>query len=275
MANPDRPTVYDTHAHLDGRPFADDLAEVLARAREAGVVAVNAIGTDAESSRACVALAGSYPAVHAVVGIQPNDVADADDAAWDAIVALAEQRSVVALGETGLDRYWDHTPFEQQQDYFDRHLRLAQQTGLPVVVHMRECEAEVLAMLREARQRGPVRGVMHSYTGGAAGAAEAIDLGMHVSFAGMVTFKKSDALREVALGVPLDRLLVETDSPYLSPEPVRKIKRNEPGHVVHTARRLAALRGEGFESFAKQTTDNANRLFLGGRSPADARPVSA
>ncbi len=253
--------LYDTHAHLDQRAFVDDLADVLHRARTAGVLDVNAIGVDAASSRAVVELAATHPMVHAVVGIQPNDVAEAQPGDWDEIVRLAGAAGVVGLGETGLDRYWDATPLEQQQDYFDRHLRLSQQTGLPFVVHMRECEADVLAMLREARERGPLTGVMHSYTGTTEGAAEAIELGLYVSFAGMVTYKKSDELREVARSVPLDRLLVETDAPYLSPEPVRKVKRNEPGHVAHTARLLAEVRGEAFDVFANQTTASAKQLF--------------
>ncbi len=205
--------LYDTHAHLDQRAFAEDLPEVLERAVAAGVGDVNAIGVDAESSRAVVGLAAKHAEVHAVVGIQPNDVSEAGPGDWEEIVRLAREPGVVGLGETGLDRYWDATPIDQQRDYFDRHLRLSQETGLAFVVHMRECEEDVLAMLREARERGPLRGVMHSYTGTAAGAAEAVELGLYVSFAGMVTFKKSDALREVAASVPLDRLLVETDAP--------------------------------------------------------------
>lgn len=253
--------LYDTHAHLDQLTFAADLAEVLARARSAGVHDVNAIGVDAASSRAVVELAAAYAGVHAVVGIQPNDVGEAQPGDWDEIVRLAQEPGVVALGETGLDRYWDATPFALQQDYFDRHLRLSQATGLPFVVHMRECEPEVLAMLRDAHARGPLAGVMHSFTGTAEGAAEAIALGLSISFAGMVTYKKSDELREVARGVPLDRLLVETDAPYLSPEPVRKVRRNEPAHVAHTARCLAEHRGESFEEFARVTTENARGLF--------------
>ena len=248
---------HDTQAHpCDAHPE---------RARQAGVHDINVIGVDAASSRAIVALAANNEALHPVVGIQPNDVGEAGPDDWDEIVHLAADPSVVALGETGLDQYWDHTPFEMQQDYFDRHLRLSQETGLPFVVHMRECEEEVLAMLREARVRDYLHGVMHSYTGTAEGAAEAIELGLHISFAGMVTFKKSDELREVVASVPLDRLLIETDSPYLTPEPVRKIKRNEPAHVAHTARFLANHRGEALHAFAQQTTENAKRLFLGPR----------
>jgi TatD DNase family protein len=253
--------LFDTHAHLDQPAFADDLPQVLARARAAGVIDMLAIAIDAASSEATVALAARHAGVHAAVGIQPNDVAQAAPGDWDRVVALAKAPGVVALGETGLDRFWDHTPFEQQQDYFDRHLRLAQATGLPVVIHLRDCEAEVLAMLAEARRRGPLSGVMHSYTGSLEGALAAVELGLCVSFAGMVTYKKSDELRRVAAAVPIDRLLVETDSPYLSPEPVRKVRRNEPAHVAHTARLLAEMRGESFEDFARQTTANARRLF--------------
>ncbi len=253
---------FDTHAHIDQPPFDEDRELVIKRAEEAGLEGVVAIGVDIESSHRCVELANRFEMVHAAVGIQPNDVKDAQVDDWDHIVELTKSDCVVALGETGLDRYWDHSPFELQQDYFDRHLRLSQATGLPFIVHMRECEEDVLVMIREARSRGPLKGVMHSYTGSSAGAKEAIELGLMVSFAGMVTFKKSDELREVAKTVPLDQLLIETDSPYLSPEPVRKIKRNEPAHVVNTAKHLADVRGEDIKKFAEQTTWNARQLFL-------------
>ena len=253
---------FDTHAHIDQPPFDEDREAIISRAVEAGLEGIVAIGVDLESSHRCVALANQFETVHAAVGIQPNDVKDAGPDDWDQIVELVESNGVVALGETGLDRYWDHSRFDMQQDYFDRHLRLSQSSDLPFVVHMRECEEDVLVMLREARERGPLRGVMHSYTGTPEGAAEAIELGLMISFAGMVTFKKSDELREVAKSVPLDRLLVETDSPYLSPEPVRKIKRNEPAHVVNTAKHLAEIRGESLKEFAEQTTRNARQLFL-------------
>jgi TatD DNase family protein len=166
----------------------------------------------------------------------------------------------VALGETGLDRYWDRAPFDLQQEYFDRHLRLSQQRGLPFIVHTRESDADVLAMLREARARGPLAGVMHSFTGAAQTAAECVELGLYISFAGMVTFKKSDALRAVAASVPAERILVETDSPYLSPHPLRG-RRNEPANVAHTAACLAEVRGQSLPNFSAQTTLNARRLF--------------
>lgn len=251
----------DTHAHLDQHAFDADRSTVVDRAVAEGVEQIIAIGITAESSADCVRLAAEYPAVSAAVGIQPNDVAEARPGDWEKIVELAKQPGVVALGETGLDRHWDFTPFDQQQDYFDRHLRLSQSTGLPFIVHMRDCGADVLEMLREAAERGPLAGVMHSFTGDAELAAECLALGLYISFAGMVTFKKSDELREVAKTVPADRLLVETDCPYLSPEPVRKIRRNEPAHVAHTAQLLADVRGESFADLAAQTTANAKALF--------------
>ena len=250
----------DTHAHLESAKFDADREEVIERAKAAGVTAIVAIGTTAANSAAVIELAKKYAGVFASVGIHPNDAAQAQPEDWDCVVALASENRVVALGESGLDRYWDDTPFELQQDYFDRHLRLMQQTGLPVVIHMRDCLADVLAMLREARQRGPLYGVMHSYTGDAATAAECCEMGLYISFAGMVTYKKSQDLRDVAAAVPADRILVETDSPYLAPEPLRG-KRNEPANVMHTARVVAAARGIAFDDFAARSTENARRLF--------------
>jgi TatD DNase family protein len=252
--------LFDTHAHLDQEEFDADRDEVIGRALEAGVESIIAVGVTAASSRACVELAGRHDGVYAAVGIQPNYTGEAAEGDWEAIVELAREPAVVAIGETGLDRYWDHTSFDVQQDYFDRHLRLSQETGLPFIVHLRECEADILAMLREARERGPLAGVMHSYTGTAAGAAESVELGLHVSFAGMVTFKKSAELREMAATVPDDRILIETDAPYLAPHPKRG-RRNEPALVLHTAECLAETRGVSLDDFARQTTRNARRFF--------------
>ncbi len=254
--------LFDTHAHLDQPDFDVDRAEVIARARAAGVERVISIGTTADTSAVCLRLAAEFAGVHAAVGMQPNYIAEAPPGDWDRIVALAAEPGVVAIGETGLDRYWDFTPFDVQQDYFDRHIRLAAERGLPFIVHMRECDDDILVMLRAAYARGPLRGVMHSFTGSQAMAEECLAMGLDISFAGMVTYKKSDALRAIAAMVPDDRILIETDAPYLSPEPVRKIKRNEPAHVSHTAACLAAVRGVSLEAFAAQTTANARRLFL-------------
>lgn len=253
--------LFDTHSHLDQPDFDADRAEVVARACEAGVETIIAIGTTVETSEVCIRLAAECESVHAAVGIQPNEVAGSQPGDWDHIVELARQPGVVAIGETGLDRYWDDTPFDQQQDYFDRHLRLARELDLPFVVHMRNCEADILTMLRDEQSRGPLRGVMHSFTGSRETADECVAMGLYISFAGIVTFKKSDELRAVAAAVPEDRILIETDSPYLSPEPVRKVRRNEPAHVRHTAQCLANVRGQSLEDFAMLSTANARRLF--------------
>ena len=250
----------DTHAHLDQSEFDDDRDEVIERARSAGVERILAVAVGAESAQASVQLAADHEMIYAAVGIQPNYCAEAKAGDWDRILALADASKVVAIGETGLDRHWDYTPFDVQQDYFDRHLRLAQDRDLPFIVHTRESEADVLAMLRAARERGPLRGVMHSFVGDAEVAAECVELGMHISFAGMVTFKKSTALREVAATIPDDRIMVETDSPYLSPHPMRG-KRNEPARVVHTATTVAEVRGSTLDAFAALTSENARRLF--------------
>lgn len=253
--------LFDTHAHLDDEQFEAIRDAVVERAAAAGVGELIAVGTTAASSHRCVELAARYTAVRAAVGIQPNHCAEARPGDWDEIVRLSAAEHVVAIGETGLDRYWDYTPFEVQQDYFDRHLRLAQRSGLPVIIHMRDCLPEILEMLRVAQQRGPLRGVMHSYTGDAAGAADCLALGLDISFAGMVTYKKSDELRAVAKAIPGDRLLIETDAPYLSPHPKRGERPNEPALLVHTAACLAELRGVSIEALAQQTTANARRLF--------------
>jgi TatD DNase family protein len=250
----------DTHCHLDQSEFDEDRDAAVARAAAAGVRTILTVGVTADSSRAAVELAARHPEVYAAVGIQPNYCGQAQPGDWDRVLELVKQPRVIALGETGLDRYWDYTPFAVQQDSFDRHLRLSQQTGLPFIVHSRDCDEDILIMLREARQRGALTGVMHSFTGAEATAAECVSLGLYISFAGMVTYKKSQALRDVARTVPADRILIETDSPYLSPHPLRG-KRNEPAHLVHTAACLAETRGVALEEFCRETTQNARRLF--------------
>jgi TatD DNase family protein len=257
---------FDTHAHLDDEAFDADRDEVIARAERAGLAGVVCPGITAGSSEQAVRLAERYPSVYAAVGIQPNCCHEAAPGDWQRVEALAERPGVVALGETGLDRYWDFTPFEVQQDYFQRHLDLAAKLDLPVVVHCREAEADVLAMLREvSRSRGgAVRGVIHAFSGDLAMAEECLALGLFVSLAGPVTYrnKKFQGLREVSASVPSDRIVIETDSPYLVPHPLRgKQKRNEPALVALVAECLAELRGTTVEKIAAQTTDNARRLF--------------
>ncbi len=258
--------LFDTHCHLDEEAFRYDVAEVIARAVDAGVTTMLTIGITADSSRRAVELAAKFPNVYAVVGIQPNYVAAAHPGDWEEIVRLAGETKVVGIGETGLDRYWDYSPFELQAEYFDRHLELARARSLPFVVHCRNAEEDVVAQLRRAADRGPLSGVMHSFTGTAETARACVELGMFISFAGMLTFKRNEELRKTAATIPGERLLVETDAPYLSPTPHRD-KRNEPVNVALTCACLANCRGVTKEEMAEATTRNARGLFLGRAKP--------
>lgn len=252
----------DTHAHLFDDRFRTDLPAVLERAVQAGVERVVCLGIDRESSLESVAIADRFPLVVAAVGIQPNHAAEANPGDWEEVVRLAEtEPRVVAVGETGLDRYWDRSPFALQEELFARHIDLARRLGKPFVIHCREAEADVVRVLRAEFDRfGPVRAVMHSFSGDLATATACLEMGLYISFAGMVTYPKAQDLRDVAKEVPLDRLLVETDCPYLAPQPVRG-KRNEPGFVVHTAALLAEVKGVGAAELAGHTTRNAKALF--------------
>ena len=251
---------FDSHCHLDPMRYGAELPDVIARAGAAGVTGIAVIGTRAADSEAAAELAARTPGLVAVAGIHPNDVAEVEPGEWDRVERLAVAGRVAAVGETGLDWYRTSAPPEVQREYFDRHIRLAQRLGLPLVIHTRESIRDTLDTLREATVRGPLRAILHAFTGTAAEAAEAVEMGCHLGFAGMVTFRSSAALRDVAKTVPLERLLIETDSPFLSPEPLRG-RRNEPANVVHTARCLALARGESLDALAAATTANARRVF--------------
>jgi len=254
--------LFDSHCHLDPMRYGDELPAVLGRARAAGLAGIAVIGTRAADSEAAADLAAREPGVVASAGIHPNDVHDADDAEWDRVRRLVASGRVAAVGETGLDWYRDTAPHDRQRDFFDRHLQLAQDHSLPVVVHTRASIHDVLDTIRGALRRGACRAVLHSFTGTADEAAEAVELGCWIGFAGMVTFRSGETLRDVAAGVPGDRLLIETDSPFLSPEPLRG-RRNEPSHLIHTARCLALARGVALETLAAETTANARRVYAG------------
>ena len=252
--------LFDTHAHLDEDAFRQDIDEVIARAVASGVTTMLAVATTVESSRATIALAARVPNVFASVGIHPNYAAQAKPGDWEAVEELAASPKVIAIGETGLDRYWDHTPFDVQIDYFRRQIELAKRRDVPFIVHCREAEPDVVTVLREAAGSGQLKGIMHSFCGGRATLDVALELGLHISFAGMLTFKRNLELRELAKSVPLDRLLVETDSPYLAPQPQRG-KRNEPTFVRYTAECLAEIHGRTLDEMSAITTANAKRLF--------------
>jgi TatD DNase family protein len=251
----------DTHAHLFDDRFRKDLPATLERAATAGVERVVCLGIDLPSSLDSVKIANEYPLVVAAVGIQPNHAAEAKPGDWDAIVQLAKtEPRVVAIGETGLDRYWDRAPFALQEEYFARHMELARTLDKPFVIHCRDAEADVVKALREQQSRGAIRAVMHSFSGDLATALACLEMGLYISFAGMVTYPSAQNLRDIAKQVPLDKLLVETDCPYLAPQPVRG-KRNEPAYVAHTAALLADVKGVTVAEIEHHTTQNAKQLF--------------
>jgi TatD DNase family protein len=254
------PAWIDTHAHLEEPVLAGDLTGILDRARTAAVVQIVAIGTTAADSGVVTATARAHRGVFAAVGVHPNHAAEAGPDDWARVVALAGGERVVAIGETGLDRYRDRTPMPLQVEWFARHLSLAHDRGLPVVIHCRDSQRDIIEHLARLGRR--VRGVLHSFTGTKDEARVFLDLGLHLSFAGMITFtnKRLDALRETAARIPHDRLLVETDSPYLSPHPYRG-QPNEPGRVAVTAARLAQVVGLTSSELAEITTANARQLF--------------
>ncbi len=257
--------IIDTHAHLTDKSLLPDIEQFLEQAREAGVTSVLAIGTTLESSRGCVDLSERFSKVRASVGLHPNNCCHATAGDWAAIAALAHHPRVAALGETGLDRHWDDCPWEVQVDFFRKHLALSRTTRLPVVIHTRDCAEETLAILREEAghesDRGALRGVMHSFTGPQAVADGCLELGLFISFAGMVTYKNAAEIRDIARSIPDDRILVETDSPYLTPHPLRGKRPNHPALVTHTLEQLAAVRGVSMGQLAEQTSANAERLF--------------
>ena len=253
------PELFDTHAHLHFPEFAGDLDAVLARARAAGVRRMVTIGTDVATSRAAAALAAREPDVWAAVGIHPHEAADADEAALTEIERLASAPRVVAIGETGLDFFRDRSPREAQTRAFTAQVALARRLGKPVLVHCRDAHAETLALLA-ADGRLERGGIMHCFSGDVALARRCIELGLLVSLAGPVTYPKPGALPDVARAIPADRLVVETDCPFLPPQPYRG-KRNEPAYLAITAARVAELRGEALADLAGRMSENARALF--------------
>jgi TatD DNase family protein len=263
MAPDSPPPLVDSHCHVAEPEFDADREAVLARAGAGGVGTLVCVGATGpvESNLPAVALVGTRHGVEVVaaVGIHPHHAATGDDAAFTALEALAGRPGVVALGETGLDFHYDHSPRPAQRAAFVRSVRLARALDLPLVVHVREAHAEAAALLA-AEDAGAVGGVIHCFTGDRDDVRRYLDLGFHVSVAGIVTFRNADALREAMRFVPSERLLVETDAPYLAPVPHRG-RRNEPAHVRLVAAALADVRGEPFVRIVETTTANARRLF--------------
>ncbi len=248
--------IVDSHAHLDFEPFDADRETVILRARAVGVVAVVNVGTDLESSRDSVALAEKYDFIYAAVGIHPHDAKTLTPAVREELRALARHPKVVAVGEIGLDYYRDLSPRPVQRQAFADLLTLAAELDLPVIIHCRDAWGDTLAILRDWRGTG----VMHSYSGGPEHLEEVLAMGFSIGLSGPVTYAQAPRLQAVAAAVPLDRLLVETDCPYLTPEPYRG-RRNEPAYVWYVAGAVARVRGVTAEGIARATTENAARFF--------------
>jgi TatD DNase family protein len=249
----------DSHCHLDAQYFVGGADEVIDRARAAGVghFVVIGVGEDAGPARAAVALAGRRKDVSATVGMHPHEARHLGDALYDELAELAARPGVVAVGEVGLDHHYMHSPAPAQAEVFRRMIVLARALKKPIVVHTRSAPADTLAILREEGARD-VGGIIHCFSEDRAFAEGALDLDFDLSFSGIVTFANAKSVHEVARWAPADRILVETDSPYLAPTPLRG-KRNEPAFVVHTARRIAELRGDAYDDVCARTTENAIR----------------
>ena len=260
----------DSHCHLDYADYGADRDDVMRRAQLAGVGAMLTISTKLSAFPAVRAVAESYPGVFCTVGVHPHEAAsEGPEADAAKLVALAAHPLVVGIGETGLDYYYEHAPRQAQADSFRAHIAASRETQLPLVVHTRDADDDMVEILTEEQGKGAFPGLLHCFSSGRKVAEAALEQGFYISFSGILTFKNAIAVREVAQMVPLDRLLVETDAPYLAPIPNRG-KRNEPAFVAHTAQTLADLRGLSLAELGEITTDNFFRLFAKAQRPAEA-----
>lgn len=250
----------DSHCHLDFPDFADDLDGIVARAAAAGVGRMVTISTRVRRLAELLAIAERYDNVYCSVGTHPHNADEEDGISAEELIALTRHPKVVALGEAGLDNFYEHGSKDAQERGFRAHIAAARATGLPLVIHTREADAQCGRILEEEVAKGPFGAVLHCYTGGRELAMKAIDLGLHISFTGILTFKKSEVLRALAAELPADRIMVETDAPYLAPGKFRG-KRNEPAYVVETAKVLAETRGVSLEELSAQTSDTFFKLF--------------
>jgi TatD DNase family protein len=250
----------DSHCHLDFPDFASELDAVVARAADAHLMRLVTISTRVRRFAGVLAIAERFPDVFCSVGTHPHYAHEELDVTADDLVAHTRHPKVVAIGEAGLDYHYDNSPRDAQERGFRNHIAAARATGLPLVIHAREADADVAQILEEETGQGAFPAVLHCFTGGPELARRAVALGLYVSFSGILTFKNSSVLRTVAAELPADRILVETDAPYLAPNPFRG-KRNEPAYVVETAKILAETRGVSFAQIAQQTSDNFFRLF--------------
>ncbi len=253
----------DSHAHLEGREFDPDREAVIQRAIEAGVEIIVCVGDGevaADSHAAAFRIAEQYPFIYTTVGVHPHEARLLDDNLYAKLMELSQHPKVIAWGEIGLDYHYDNSPRDVQREAFRKQLRMARGRGLPVSIHTREAEADTLAILGDECKGSGLSGVIHCFTGTRAFAEAAVELGFYISFSGVITFKKVEALRETARSIPVDRILIETDSPFLAPIPYRG-RRNEPAYVIETARVIGDLRGIESGELGRQTSENFKRLF--------------
>ena len=251
----------DSHAHIQGNEYDGEVEAVIERARGAGVEKIIAVGGagDMSSNTDAIALADSFPDIYATVGMHPHDAKDLGTEELRALSELTAHPKVVAVGETGLDYYYNHSPRDMQRRVFSQFIRIARQTGLPIVVHERDATKDAAELLR-SEGAGELRGVIHCFTGNYEAACAYLDLGLYLSFTGIITFKNAESLRDVVRKVPLEHMLIETDSPFLTPVPHRG-KRNEPAYVRFVAETVAIVRGISLEQVARITSANAQNLF--------------
>ena len=254
------PMLIDSHCHLDFPDFAEELDAVVARARDAGIGRMVTISTRVRQQQKLLAIAERFDDVWCSVGTHPHYADEEPDVTAADLVAFTRHPKVVAIGEAGLDYHYDRSPRQAQERGFRTHIAAARETGLPLVIHTREADADTTRILERETGQGAFPAVLHCYTGGPELAHRAVALGLYVSFTGILTFRNSTALREIAAALPADRILIETDAPYLAPTPFRG-KRNEPAYVVEVAKTLAETRGVSFDEIARQTTDNFFALF--------------
>jgi len=257
----------DSHCHLDFPDFQEDFDGVLARAKDAGIGCLLTIGTKITQFDGVLAIAEAHEHIFCSVGIHPHSAGSEPEISAEHLVRMAgKSPKIVGLGECGLDFYYDHSPRDVQARVFRAHIAAAREAGLPVIIHTRDADGEMMRILREEQANGPFPGLIHCFSSGRELAETAVELGMYVSLSGILTFKRSEDLREIARDLPMDRLLVETDAPYLAPVPKRG-KRNEPAFTAHTAACLAEVKGLDAAEIAERTTENFFRLFTKAKRP--------
>ncbi|MED4455588.1 TatD family hydrolase [Metabacillus fastidiosus] len=251
--------LFDTHAHLNALQYENDVEEVIQRALDEGVSEIVVVGFDRETIERAMELIEEYDFIYAAIGWHPVDAIDMTDKDLQWIRELSEHPKVVAIGEMGLDYYWDKSPKDIQKEVFRKQIALAKEVKLPIIIHNRDATADVVAIL-EGEGASEVGGIMHCFTGSLEVAKQCMDMNFYISFGGPVTFKNAKKPKEVVQEIPLDRLLIETDCPYLTPHPFRG-KRNEPGYVKYVAEEIAKLRNLSYEEIAKKTSDNGKKIF--------------